>query len=180
VAFFFADSGQKKRLMGAADTYIAKPWRNEVYLQVSGYPHPVLGHELAHVVAGSFGRGPFRTAGPLGGVWPNPGLIEGVAVAASPDDEDLTDAQWARAMLDLGILAPVERIFSVGFLGEHAAKSYTIAGAFVRWMIDTHGAAAVRRWYGGEAIEAVTGKGWAALDADFRQSLAQYTLSPDA
>ena len=38
--------------MGAADTYIAKPWRREVYVQAAGYPHPVLGHELMHVLAG--------------------------------------------------------------------------------------------------------------------------------
>ena len=62
-AFFFRDAADKKRLMGAEHTYIAKPWREEVYLQMGGYPHPVLGHELAHVIAGSFGRGPFKVAG---------------------------------------------------------------------------------------------------------------------
>src|SRR5690606_14621288 len=103
-AFFFRDEHDKKRLMGAAHTYVAKPWREEVYLQVAPYPHPVLGHELAHVIAGSFGRGPFRIAGAAGGWLPNPGLIEGVAVAASPHDDDLTDAQWARAMMQIGIL----------------------------------------------------------------------------
>ena len=69
-AFFFRDAADKKRLMGAGDTYIAKPWRREVYLQVAAYPHPVLGHELAHVIAGAFGQGPFHVAGPLGGLWP--------------------------------------------------------------------------------------------------------------
>ncbi len=104
--------------MGAADTLIAKPWRHEVYVQLSAYPHPVLGHELAHVVAGSFGRGPFRIAGSAGGLWPDPGLIEGVAVAASPDDDELTDAQWAHAMLDLGSLPPMASVFSLGFLDQ--------------------------------------------------------------
>jgi hypothetical protein len=180
-AFFFADAAEKKKLMGAADTYIAKPWRAEVYLQLAGYPHPVLGHELAHVVAGSFARGPFKVAGEVGGVWPNPGLIEGIAVAASPDDDDLTDAQWARAMLELEMLPPVKRVFSLAFLGEQAAKSYTIAGAFVRWAIERFGAGAVRLWYGGESVEKVTGEDWGALDRDFRGFLrAKYTLSPDA
>ncbi|HSO37601.1 MAG TPA: hypothetical protein VLT33_33980, partial [Labilithrix sp.] len=133
-AFFFRDAEDKKRQMGAAHTYIAKPWREEVYLQLGGYPHPVLGHELAHVVAGSFGRGPFRIAGELGGLVPNPGLIEGIAVAASPDDEDLTDAQWARAMMDIGILPNMQRVFSLSFLGEASSKSYTLAGAFVTWV----------------------------------------------
>ena len=148
-AFVFADSDQKRRLMGAADVSIAKPWRREVYLQMASYPHPVMGHEIAHVVAGSFARGPFRVAGDLGGLWPNPGLIEGTAVAASPDDDELTDAQWARAMLDAGFLPEARRLFSMAFLGQSAEKSYTVAGAFVGWVVDRWGAGTLRAWYGG-------------------------------
>ena len=59
-AYFFRDTEEKRRLMGAAQTSIAKPWRREVYVQMSGFPHPVLGHEIAHVVSGSFARGPLR------------------------------------------------------------------------------------------------------------------------
>ncbi len=179
-AFFFRDAADKKRLMGAADTYIAKPWRREVYLQVQAYPHPVLGHELAHVVAGSLGRGPFRIAGGLGGWWPNPGLIEGIAVAASPDDDELTDTQWARAMMDLGILPSMARIFSIEFLGEPSARSYTLAGAFVRWVRDRDGGSVVQRWYGGEALTAILGRTWPELDVAFRAHLAEARLSPDA
>jgi tetratricopeptide (TPR) repeat protein len=180
VAFFFRDENDKKRLMGAAHTYIAKPWRNEVYLQLGAYPHPVLGHELAHVIAGGMGRGAFRVAGDLGGYLPNPGLIEGVAVAASPGDEDLEDAQWARAMMQLGILPPMQRVFSLGFLGDASAKSYTLAGAFVGWIGDTWGMEAVRRWYGGDDIAGITGRGWPALDEAFRAHLATVPLPPEA
>jgi hypothetical protein len=179
-AFFFRDASEKKRLMGAADTYIAKPWRKEVYLQLGAYPHPVLGHELAHVVAGAFGRGPFRIAGKLGGLWPNPGLIEGTAVSASPDDDELTDAQWAHAMMDLGALPPLSSVFSFDFLGAPAAKSYTIAGAFVRWVKDRFGAETVRAWYGGGSIESLTHETWAALDRSFRADAAQTPLSSEA
>ncbi len=177
-AFFFRDAAEKKRLMGAADTYVAKPWRREVYLQAHAYPHPVLGHEVAHVVAGSFGRGPFRIAGAASGWWPNPGLIEGIAVAASPDEEELTDAQWARAMMDLGILPSMRRVFSFGFLGESSAKSYTLAGAFVRWVIERWGTDVVRRWYGGGDVTALTGRTWDALDEGFRSWLGGMTLEP--
>ena len=179
-AFFFRDAGEKKRLMGAGDTYIAKPWRHEVYLQLSSYPHPVLGHELAHVVAGSFGRGPFRISGSLGGIWPNPGLIEGVAVAASPDDDELTDAQWAKAMMDIGVLPPIKQVFSIDFLGQNSSKSYTLAGAFVRWILDHEGSAIVRAWYGGQSIEALTHKSWSELDSGFRADIGKQALSPEA
>jgi hypothetical protein len=178
--YVFRDGNEKRRLMGAAQTSIAKPWRREVYVQLAGYPHPILGHEIAHVVAGSFGRGPFRVAGSAAGFWPNPGLIEGTAVATSPDDDELSDAQWARAMLDLGILPPVRGLFSVGFLGENAAKSYTIAGAFVGWVLEGWGASVVRAWYGGASIEELTGRTWVTLDAQFRESLRGLTMPPDA
>lgn len=182
VAYLFANEGQKGRLMGAATTYIAKPWRREVYLQFQRYPHPVLGHELAHVVSGSFAPGPFRVAGPLGGWLPDPGRIEGIAVAAAPDeDEDLTLSEWSRAMLDLELMPPLQNVFRLSFLGENSAKAYTVAGAFVAWFRDTHGAEALRRWYGGEPLESVTGgKGLAALEADWRRSLAKVELDARA
>jgi hypothetical protein len=179
-AYFFRDADQKRRLMGAADVSIAKPWRREVYVQMAGYPHGVLGHEIAHVVTGAFARGPFRIGGTAGGLWPNPGLIEGAAVATSPDDDELTDAQWARAMLDLGILPSIPDLFSLGFLGENAAKSYTVAGAFVTWVSSTWGPGVVRSWYGGGSIEQLTGKPWPDLEEQFRAELRALPMPAQA
>lgn len=179
-AFFFRDAEDKKRLMGAAHTYIAKPWREEVYLQLASYPHPVLGHELAHVLAGAFGRGPFRIAGAASGLLPNPGLIEGVASFASPDDDDLTDLQWARAMMDIGILPPMDRVFSLRFLGDASSKSYTLAGAFIDWIAQTRGMDAVRAWYGGASLEELTGATWGDLDRAFREHLRTLPLPAEA
>ncbi len=175
----FESEAQKGRLMGAASTYIAKPWRREVYVQFARYPHPVLGHELAHVIAGSFGAGPFRVSGPFGGWLPDPGRIEGVATAAAPSDSALTLAQWSRAMLDLGILPPLSAVFRLSFLGENSSKAYTVAGAFIEWLHRAHGAAAVRGWYAGTELPALTGgKDLAQLESDWRASLAGEVLSP--
>jgi tetratricopeptide (TPR) repeat protein len=179
-AFFFRDADDKKRLMGAAHTYIAKPWREEVYLQLGGYPHPVLGHELAHVISGSFGRGPFKIAGDVGGLLPNPGLIEGMAVAASPDDEDLTDAQWARAMMQIGILPDMRTIFSLEFLGGASSKSYTLAGAFITWIGDRFGFDVARAWYSGADITTLTKLDWPALDKAFKDDLQKTPLPDEA
>lgn len=176
-AFFFRDPAQKRVLMGAEHTYIAKPWRKEVYLQVSGYPHPVLAHELAHVVSGNFGSGPFHVGG---GLIPNPGLIEGIAVAAAPDDDVLTDDEWARAMKDAKILPPMRTIFSLAFLSGSSAKSYTLAGSFVRFMMTAHGKDKVRAWYGGEDISVLTGKSWDDLEAEYLRFLDGIVLRPEA
>jgi hypothetical protein len=175
-AYLFADAGQKRRLMGAAETYIAKPWRREVYLQASGYPHPVLGHELAHVVAGQAGRGPFRVAGMFGGWLPDPGLVEGLAVAASPEDDELSPEQWSRAMLELKLLPRLSSLFSIGFYGHSSGRAYTVAGAFVGWIRQRHGAAALLRWYGGAPLPAVAGRGWAALEEEFHAHLRSLPL----
>lgn len=179
-AYLFADAGQKDALMGAADTYIAKPWRHEVYLQQAGYPHPALGHELVHVLAGRVARGPFETAGSWGGLIPDPGLIEGVAVAASPREGDLSAAEWAKAMKDLGILPPLSRLFALGFLGESSSTAYTVSGAFVGWIHDVDGAAVVRDWYGGGDLAALTGKSWEELERAWHASLDAIALAPAA
>lgn len=171
--FVFADAEQKRRLMGASHTQVAKPWRREVYVNAAGYPHPVLGHELAHALAGTFARGPFRVGGQLGGLVPDPGLIEGLAVDAAPDDDDLSPRGWAAAMLELGLLPPLSKTFSLGFFAKNSSLSYTAAGAFVGWVREGHGADVVRRWYGGERLEALTGKPIDELERDFRAALAR-------
>ncbi len=177
----FANEHQKGRLMGAARTYIAKPWRGEVYVQFRRFPHPVLGHELAHVISGSFGAGPFRVAGPLGGWLPDPGRIEGIATAAVPDeDDDLTLTEWAKAMQDLGLLPSLSRVFRLSFLGENSSKAYTVAGAFVSWFRRTYGAKGLRRWYRGERLVAVTGKDLRQLEQDWHASLSKVSLDEQA
>lgn len=175
--FLFASAAQKAELMGARDVYIAKPWRHEIYIQARGYPHPVLGHELAHVVAGSFAKGPFKIAGPLGGWIPDPGRIEGYAEAAAMrEDEDLSPFEWAKAMRDLEMLPPLERIFRLSFLGENASKAYTVAGAFVGWMKERYGSKALHAWYAGSTLEEATGKGLVDLESEFHTALDQVKL----
>ncbi len=179
--FLFESAGQKGALMGASDTYIAKPWRDEVYVQAAPYPHPVLGHELAHVIAGSFGAGPFHVAGPLDGLWPDPGRIEGVAVAsAPPEDADLTLEQWARAMQKLELLPPLSQVFRLSFLGQNASTAYTVAGAFVSWFHDRFGADALERWYAGASLVAITGRDLDALDGEWQKALEKVQVSPAA
>jgi tetratricopeptide (TPR) repeat protein len=179
-AFFFADPGQKRRLMGAAETYVAKPWRREVYLQLGGYPHPVLGHEIAHVVAGGLSAGPLHVAGMLRGLLPDPGLIEGTAVATSPDDDELSPEAWSRVMLDLHFLPPLRSLFSLGFLGHDAGLAYTVAGAFVGWVHRVYGAEVLGKWYGGGDLPALTGQSWEALEAAFRAHLSTLPIPPEA
>jgi tetratricopeptide (TPR) repeat protein len=177
--FLFASPAEKGLLTGASRTQIAKPWRHEIYIQAAPYPHPVLRHELAHVVAGEFGRGPFRIAGPLGGWIPDPGRIEGVAEAAAPDDDgELTLDEWARTMQELELLPPLSRVFRLAFLAESAQKAYTVAGAFVSFLRQTYGAESVRRWYAGEPLESVTELPFDELERRWHAALRKVAVTP--
>ena len=178
-AYLFASAEQKGALMGAARTYIAKPWRREIYVQENGYPHPALGHEIMHVMAGAFARGPFKIAGSLGGVLPDPGLIEGIAVAGSPREGDLSPAEWAKAMKDLGILPPLRRLFALGFLAQNSSTAYTVSGAFVEHVHGRYGADVVRSWYGGRSLPELTGDSWEAMERAWHERLDALTL-PEA
>ena len=164
--------------MGARHVYVAKPWRDEIYLQPSGFPHPVLGHELAHVVAGVFAPGPFRVAGRWGGFLPDPGRIEGIAVAASPSQSDqLSSRQWAAAMHRLELLPALDDIFDLGFFGSNSSMAYTVAGAFIEWLREEHGTEALKAWYAGAPLKESTGSSLRELEQAFVGTLAEIELT---
>lgn len=148
--YLFRTAEEKRALMGAATTSIAKPWRREVYVQDRPWPHAVLAHEIAHVVAGNTAPGPFRLAGKLGGWWPDASLVEGLAVAAAWEESSqggLTPHQWARATIELGLAPSLSDLFGAGFFGQQKNLAYTLAGSLLRWIADTEGPAALRRVY---------------------------------
>ena len=135
---------QKAAAMGAKDTNVAKPWRAEVYLVLRPPPHPVLRHELAHVVIGAKAPGPFAMAGRFDGWVPNPGMVEGIAVAVEETRGDLTVHQWAAAMSKAELLPRLGHLFGFGFFTKHAGTAYTAAGSFTAWVREIFGPKALQ------------------------------------
>jgi tetratricopeptide (TPR) repeat protein len=177
VAFFFRSAEEKRALVGAHTTYVAKPWLNQVYLQLQPWPHPVIAHEIAHVVAANTGSGPFRIAGKFGGLWPNPALIEGVAVAAAwSESDELTPHEWARAMIETGFAPPLEAVFGAGFLSQPKGRAYVLAGSLMRYVKDNYGADAIRRIYATGDIESVTKIPFKALEKKWREAVMNTPL----
>lgn len=180
-AFFFRSEDEKRRLMGASGTYVAKPWRDEVYLQLGSWPHPVLHHELVHVVAGATGIGPFRIAGALFGLLPAPGIIEGLAVAIAWDEsEGLTPHEWAAALARIGHAPSIEATTGLAFLLQPASRAYTANGSFMRWILETRGSAAVRRIYREGDYARALETPIAALERDWHAFLLTLPLPPEA
>lgn len=175
--YLFADRGQKRYYMGAGRVSVAKPWRREIYLHDEEYPHRVVRHELVHALASDIGAGPFRVAG---GVLPNPGLVEGLAEAAAPRKDNLGGHEWAAAMKAIDVLPRTHELFGLAFFGRASSAGYTAAGSFVSHVREEHGQDAIKRWYGGEDITAITGKSWDELERGWHARLDAIALTDAA
>lgn len=180
-AFFFRSAEEKGRLMGASRTYIAKPWRREVYLQLDELPHPVLRHEVAHAVAGELTDGPFKVAAKWGGLWPNPGLIEGLAtyVAGEHSGDHDSDA-WSRALLELDRLPTARDLFGFDFFGGNVRAAYTAAASMLHYVDSTYGTAALKQAYATGSLEDALPVTLEQANDGWRKWLRAQPLSPAA
>lgn len=186
-SYYFASSEQKARFIGARNVQMAKPWRREIYIQDAPFPHQILRHEIAHAVAGLFGDPLFHvSAGRVLGlpVFFNAGLIEGIAVAADWPDHftrTLTPHQAVKAMTDMGMVPPLARLLSPGFFAFSSARSYTVTGSFVRFLLDRHGAAALQELYrSGGDFELAYGRSRDQLAADWQAMVARLDVTAPA
>jgi tetratricopeptide (TPR) repeat protein len=173
-AYVFRNQNEKKSLIGIGRTLIAKPWRREVYVQMAGWPHPILGHEIVHAVLSEAGRGPFAVAATFGGLVPNPGVIEGAAVALAWDiRDDLDPDQWSRILADRDELPAANALMSVRFSSLPARRAYMAAGSLIRFLIATRGMDAFLRSYRTGRIDRL-----ANLEAEWRAYLANVDVTP--
>ncbi|MEM9456339.1 MAG: hypothetical protein AAGF11_19310 [Myxococcota bacterium] len=137
-SFVFANAAQKRALMGAGTVQVAAPWRQQIYLDYRGWPHPVLPHELAHIFGKTVGDSLFGVS--IDGVVPNIALIEGFATAMAPRAADRLDLHDQATVLErLGRRPPLRAIMGPAFFTRSSRVAYTIAGSFCRWLIDTRG-----------------------------------------
>jgi hypothetical protein len=174
--------------MGARDVEMAKPWRGEIYLEHRPFPHGSLRHEIAHAVADDFGDPVFGVASRtvLGiPVLISPGLVEGLAVALDwPAGYDRPSPhESVRALQELKALPSLDQLFGLSFFTVSSAKGYTIAGSFLRFLLDRDrdGPEDVRKLYGnGGDFEAVYGVSRRELEAEWRAMIETIVLPPPA
>ena len=172
-AYFFRNQNEKKDLIGVGRTLIAKPWRREVYLQMARWPHPVLGHEIVHAALAETGHGPFAVSGTLGGVIPNPGIVEGAAVALAWDlRDDLDPDQWSKIMLDRDELPAADAIMSVRFSALPARRAYMAAGSLIRFLVATRGMTTFVETYRRGSVE-----GLAELEGEWHHYLGEVPVT---
>ena len=146
--YLYKTEEEKQALVGAGRTQFAKPWLAELHINDKPFPHTSLHHELAHVMAGPAGSGPFRVTTRLG-LWPLMGVIEGFAVAADdPIQGELTLHQWAAGMRRQKLAPDMRKLMGTeGFYQSAPSRAYTVAGSFLRFLADTYGPEKVRALY---------------------------------
>jgi tetratricopeptide (TPR) repeat protein len=131
-SYIYPDTEMRKKLIGAGETTVANPVKNEIHLVYDAFPDPVLKHELAHVMASGFGMDILHVS-------PKVGLIEGLAVASDWSRDSYSPHQWSKALIDMGDAPDIKSIVGFGFWYAPPAKSYTLMGSFSRFLIDQYG-----------------------------------------
>jgi tetratricopeptide (TPR) repeat protein len=171
---------QKRFLMGAHHTQIARPWAHEIHVHGFDVPHRVLKHELAHVFAAKFAQGLFKVpASKL--IFVNMGIVEGTAVAADWRADQMTVHEWARAMRAQN-KAPDPRtiLYPQGFWAISASRAYTIAGSFLRFLIDTHGIEPFKKLYKSNSFQSAYGHSLDQLVGEWEVFIDKTPLSDRA
>ena len=145
--YVYRSAAEKHALVGAGGTQFAKPWQLAVHVNDAPFPHPVLKHELLHVMAAPFTPGPFNSPVRFG-VAPQMAIIEGLAVAGDNRVEDFTLHQWAAAMRRRKLAPDLRELFAEGgFYAAPQSRAYTLAGSFLRYLADTYGTEKLRALY---------------------------------
>ena len=140
----YPDAETKGRYLGARRTSFARLWKNEIHVVEGSADSTLPRHEMAHLFAASFST---STLGVAGGWFPSLGWTEGLAMAAEwpLDSHDLHD--WAYGILRnkelFGHIEPVDLMY--GFWGLPSRVAYTLAGSFVRWLVDHYGIETVKQ-----------------------------------
>lgn len=179
--WWYRSAEDKQRLVGAAHTQFAKPWRREIHINDSGFPHPVAKHELAHALLAPLGAAPFGVTARFFGLSPHVGIIEGMAVAADNPVDDLSLHEWTAAMKKQSMLPDVRTLLEPqGFYSAPAARAYTTAGSFLRWLADTRGPEKLRALYRDGDFERVYGVGLPVLASEWEAFLDAVPLEAAA
>jgi hypothetical protein len=180
-SYYFANSAQKAELFGARNVEMAKPWRHAIYIDHRAFPHTSLRHEIAHVIASSFGDPIFGLAAKRV-VMISPGLVEGLAVALDwPGNYDrLSPHEAVRVMSVMGVQPTIGELLSINFFTVSPSRSYQTAGSFLHFLLEKYGPDKLRALYhSGGDFAGSYGVPRAELEQQWRAMIEAIQLPPE-
>ncbi len=125
---------------GAENVHFALPKAREIHIADFASPHPVLGHELAHIYVGEFSKTFFGLPG-SGWIMPNLALTEGLAMVLTKElsvHNGLSLLEQAQALYQAKLIVNIEELFSanpIHFVELNPHISYIYAGAFLDFLL---------------------------------------------
>jgi len=146
--FVYPSRETKKIWFGGDATDVTDVVTPSIHITLTDWPHATLRHELVHALSSRFA---FHGLG----FHPNMAFTEGLAMALAPAEDELSLHEGAANILVNQRLTKIENLFSFLFWGEAGARSYTIAGSLLRFLIDQGGITKVKSLYAGQSWEKV-------------------------
>jgi tetratricopeptide (TPR) repeat protein len=179
-SYVYGSRSQKRRLMGAQRTFIAKPWLSEIHVHKTPYGAGVIHHELAHVYLSQY-TDSWLGVPTRAGILPKMMLIEGAAMAVEFYGGSLTQHEWSAAMERTGLAPDLEALMNpTSFWGVNPGRGYVPAGSFIRWLIDTHGVDRFKALYNEGDFAGSYGMGLSYLLSEWKAFLKEIKLPSDA
>lgn len=171
-SFIFSNTDQKKKLFGAGNADVAKPWLMQIYLTYDNYDG-TLKHEIAHCFTAEFGSTIFKIADNF-----NAALIEGAAVAGDPYYDDYPVDYMAALAYQNGYKINLGSLFeSFNFFFQPSSLSYIYAGSFSKYLIDNYGITKFKRLYSNIDFQSVYGKYLPDLISEYYAHLSIFEVS---
>jgi hypothetical protein len=187
--FLHVDRQAMGRWTGAEHVHFALPSKNEIHVHKATVPHPTLGHELVHVLGRQLAGGLLGVPTAFG-LLPNSGMIEGLAMAMTPELElaqGLTLREKAAALRQTGLAPPIDELFGqyfafLRFWRHPPGNAYITAGAVVEAVAAHAGREGLARVYRTGRLSAAfdSEQAFAAFLAEHDTALAQAALPEDA
>ncbi|WP_040516852.1 hypothetical protein [Gracilimonas tropica] len=168
-SYLYAHAWQKKEITGAKFTSYVPVWLQQDQLHIAKQQlDGVLKHEMVHVISKQFGNNLFN------GSW-SIGLIEGLAEGIAKDASSRSTLhQIVAAEQPYPTAGEMKSALSFwGFYGSAGAISYSTAGSFVKFLMDTYPVEHVKNVYSGMDFETEYGQSFEELVSDWHKMLEQ-------
>lgn len=170
-SFIFENSEQKKRLFGAANADVAKPWLYHCYTSLDSYENSIK-HELAHCFSAEFGTSPFKVASFF-----NPALIEGIATASYPFYDNNYIHFLSSAAFDNNYKINIPNLFSsLSFLIQTSSLAYIVSGSFSLFLIEKYGVDKYKNLYSTLNFNKIYGKDVKLLNEEYLNFLKEFSI----
>ncbi len=174
-SFVFQSREQKRKLFGAGNADVAKPWLNQIYTQYESF-NTSLKHEMSHIFASKVGSTIFKVADNL-----NPSMIEGYAMAVENNYSGYDIHFLAKVAKSAGYQFPIPDLFEgFNFLGGTSSISYIYAGSFIKFIADEYGIDKVNLLYSDLNFRHHLNRELDELSVEYNDFLDDLTYQPDS